>query len=201
MISIDSSNGKAAVFTSIDIFGLAQSRNFEEKWNNGLEIHPNTSPEMLLKASQLIKVIENTLPFHLLEHIVNPTNRDTWGTLIKSVKTSGIDIASTDVKTVLDIVDFALRMCCSGSLKYDKSNNTIIIQSKNDNNNNKRILPWIIFLTSYFKHMGNESRIMQNSKEIVSVDGDAVNEIIHIKLSKPIINHYSQFSKVVKTSP
>ena len=49
--------------------------------------------------------------------------------------------------------------------------------------------------------MGNESRIMQNSKEIVSVDGDAVNEIIHIKLSKPIINHYSQFSKVVKTSP
>ena len=206
MISIDSSNGKAAVFTSIDIFGLGQLRNFEEKWNNGLEIHPNDmSPEMLLKASRLIKVIENTLPLHLLEHIVNPTNRDTWGTLIKSVKTSGIDMASTDLKTVLEIVDFALRMGYSGSLKYDKSNNTIIIRSKNDNNNNKRILPWIIFLTSYFKHMGNESRIMQNSKEIVSVDddddADAVNEIIHIKLLKPIFNHYSQFSKVAKTSP
>src|SRR5205085_12585046 len=122
--------------------------------------------------------------------------------LIKSVKTYGIEMASKDHKTVIEIIEFTLRMEYSSSLKYDKSNNTIIIRSKNDNNNNKRILPWIIFLTSYFKHMGNESRIMQNSIEIVSVDAaHTANKIIHIKLSKPIFNQYWQFSKVVKTSP
>ena len=66
----------------------------------------------------------------------------------------------------------------SGSLKHDKSNNILIIQSKLDN---KPILPWAVLLTLYFKYLGNESNIMQNSKQGSST------EIIHIKLSKPIL--------------
>ena len=38
MISIDSSNGKAAVFMSMDIFGLSQMRIFDEKWHSALDI-------------------------------------------------------------------------------------------------------------------------------------------------------------------
>jgi hypothetical protein len=32
MVSVDSSNGKAALFASLDAFGTLQARNFEEAW-------------------------------------------------------------------------------------------------------------------------------------------------------------------------
>jgi len=35
-----------------------------------------------------------------------------------------------EVDTILNIIDIALRMHCSGCLKHDKTNNIIIIQSK-----------------------------------------------------------------------
>jgi hypothetical protein len=178
MISIDSSNGKAAVFTSIDIFGLSQLRNFEEGWNNAIEInHPiNTDPDIIMKAIQLTKAIENGLSSHLFVHAINPGN-DSLGIFVKSMEKCGIKISDNHIHTVLNIIDFALRMQFSGSLKHDKSSNTIIIQSKPDS---KPVLPWAVLLTLYLKYMGNESKIMPSSKQ------GSCAEIIHIKLSKPI---------------
>jgi HTH-type transcriptional regulator, sugar sensing transcriptional regulator len=179
MILVDSSNGKAAVFTSIDIFGLSQLRNFEEEWDNAMGINrtTNNEPDIVLKAIQLTKTIENGLSSYLFAHTIYPTN-DSMGVFVKSMEKSGIKILDADVHKVLNIIDLALRMKYSGSLKHDKSNNILIIQSKLDN---KPILPWAVLLTLYFKYLGNESKIMQNSKQGSST------EIIHIKLSKPIL--------------
>ena len=179
MISIDSSNGKAAVFTSIDIFGLAQLRNFEEEWNNAMEINHsiNNEPDTILKAIQLTKAIENGLSSYLFAHTINPTE-DSIEIFVKSIEKSGIKISDHDINTVLNIIDTALKMKYSGSLKHDKSNNIIILQSKLES---KPILPWAVLLTLYFKYLGNESKIMQNSKQALNA------EIIHIKLSKPIV--------------
>jgi HTH-type transcriptional regulator, sugar sensing transcriptional regulator len=178
MISIDSSNGKAAVFTSIDIFGLSQLRNFEEGWNNAIEINNpvNTDPDIIVKAIQLTKAIENGLSSHLFVHAINPCN-DTIGIFVKSMEKCGIEISDNHIYTVLNIIDFALRMQFSGSLKHDKSSNTIIIQSKQDS---KPVLPWAVLLTLYLKYIGNDSKIMPSSKQ------GSCAEIIYIKLSKPI---------------
>lgn len=178
MISVDSSNGKAAVFTSMDIFGLSQLRNFEEQWNNAIEVKHivDTEPGIALQAIQLTKIVENGLLSCMFTYAINPcTNSSTL--LIKSMEKCGIRVSDTNVNKILNIIDSALRMTYSGSLKHDKSNNIISIQSKIDR---KPVFPWAILLTSYFNHIGNESRIMQNSEQ------DSNAEIIHIKLSKPI---------------
>ena len=178
MISIDGSNGKAAVFMSMDIFGLSQMRIFDEKWNSALDMSHSiiTKPEIMLKAAQLTKIIENGLYSYLFAYAINPSV-ESAGLLIKSMERLGIKISDTGVYTILNIIDIALRMHYSGCLKHDKSNNIIVIQSKIEN---KHVLPLAVLLASYFKYIGNESKIMQNFKQ-------ASAEIIHIKLSKPII--------------
>jgi hypothetical protein len=178
MISIDSSNGKAALFTSIDIFGLSQLRNFEEGWNNAIEINNpvNTDPDIIANAIQLTKAIEDGLSSHLFVHFINPGN-DSPGIFVKSMEKCGIKISDNHVHKVLNIIDLALRMQFSGSLKHDKSSNTIIIQSKPES---KPVLPWAVLLTLYLKYIGNESKIIQSSKQ------GSCAQIIHIKLSKPI---------------
>lgn len=178
MISVDSSNGKAAVFTSMDIFGLSQLRNFEEQWSNAMEVKHivNTEPGIALQAIQLTKIVENGLLSCMFTYAINPCT-DSSALLIKSMEKCGIRVSDTNVNKILNIIDSALRMTYSGSLKHDKSNNIISIQSKIDR---KPVFPWAILLTSYFDHIGNESRIMQNSER------DSNAEIIHIKLSKPI---------------
>ncbi len=178
MISIDGSNGKAAIFMSMDIFGLSQMKIFDEKWNSALDISHSitTKPEIMLKAAQLTKTIEDGLYSYLFAYAINPSV-ESAGPLIKSMERLGIKISDTDVHTILNIIDIALRMHYSGYLKHDKSNNIIVIQSRIEN---KHVLPLAVLLTSYFKYIGNESKIMQNFKQ-------ASAEIIHIKLSKPII--------------
>ena len=64
MISIDSSNGKAAVFTSMDIFGSLHIRNFEEEWNKAIEVKQHliyTDPSIASKAVELTNIVENRL--------------------------------------------------------------------------------------------------------------------------------------------
>ena len=55
MISIDSSNGKAAVFMSMDIFGLSQMRIFDEKWHSALDI-----THSIIKGRHCVKAIQLT---------------------------------------------------------------------------------------------------------------------------------------------
>ncbi|MGC2428433.1 MAG: helix-turn-helix domain-containing protein [Nitrososphaeraceae archaeon] len=178
MISVDSSNGKAAVFTSMDIFGLSQLRNFEEQWSNAMEVKHiiDTEPGIALQAMQLTKIIENGFLSCMFTYAINPYI-DSSAILINSMEKCGIKVSDTTVNKILNIIDSALRMTYFGGLKYDKSNNIISIQSKIDN---KPVLPWAFLLTSYFNHIGNESKIMQNSKQSPN------SEIVHIKLSKPI---------------
>lgn len=178
MISVDSSNGKAAVFTSMDIFGLSQLRNFEEQWSNAIEVKHiiDTEPGIALQAMQLTKIIENGFLSCMFTYAINPYI-DSSAILINSMEKCGIKVSDTTVNKILNIIDSALRMTYSGGLKYDKSNNIISIQSKIDN---KPVLPWAFLLTSYFNHIGNESKIMQNSKQSPN------SEIVHIKISKPI---------------
>ena len=149
MISIDGSNGKAAVFMSMDIFGLSQMRIFDEKWNSALDMSHSiiTKPEIMLKAAQLTKIIENGLYSYLFAYAINPSV-ESAGLLIKSMERLGIKISDTGVNTILNIIDIALRMHHSGCLKHDKSNNIIVIQSKIEN---KHVLPLAVLLASYFK--------------------------------------------------
>jgi hypothetical protein len=178
MISIDSSNGKAAVFSSIDVFGLSYIRNFENEWNNAMQVNHliDTDPSIAAMAIQLAKLIEKASSMCILDYTINP-EADLGNHIIRSMENSGLKIFEININELFNIIDSALKIGYSGNLKHDKTNNVISIHSKTDS---KSVLPWALLLTSYFKHIGYESKIMQNSKQITSI------ETIHLKLSKPI---------------
>ena len=143
MISIDGTNGKAAVFMSMDIFGFSQMRTFDEKWDSALDISHSiiTKPDIMLKAAQLTKAIENGLYSYRFAYAINPSV-ESAELLIKSMERLGIKISDTEVHTIPNIIGFGLRMHYSGCLKHDKNNNIIVIQSKIEN---KHVLPLAVF--------------------------------------------------------
>jgi HTH-type transcriptional regulator, sugar sensing transcriptional regulator len=178
MISIDSNNGKAAVFASIDVFGLSYIKNFENEWNSAMQVNHliDTDPIIASKAIQLAQLIENELSMCILDHVINP-QADLGAHFIRSIEKSGLKIFEINISELFNIIDSALKIGYSGNLKHDKTNNVISIQSRTDT---KTVLPWALLLSSFFKRIGYESKIMQNSKQITSP------ETIHLKLSKPI---------------
>nr|MDQ4050004.1 TrmB family transcriptional regulator [Thermoproteota archaeon] len=69
IISIDSSNGKAAFFASTDAFAILQAKYFEEMWNTASEMKYllDMRPEVATKALELIRIVENGLSTKMLE--------------------------------------------------------------------------------------------------------------------------------------
>ena len=112
MISIDSNNGKAAVFSSMDIFGSLNINNFQQEWTNAMEVKylTNTNPNVTFKAIKLTKIIENAfLSTTLLESALNP-NSEYAAVLMEEIEKSGIKISKANVDEILTVIDSALRI-------------------------------------------------------------------------------------------
>jgi len=71
IINIDGGNGKAALFTSIDILGFSYMKIFEEEWKKAIEIKNLNKTESLhqLKAVQIIKFIEDLSCFSTSQYL------------------------------------------------------------------------------------------------------------------------------------
>ena len=180
MVSVDSSNGKAALFASTDSFGALQSKNFEELWSRASDVK-NTllgaEPTVAVKAIELAKIVDNGLAARMLEYAINSAAADMPAELVDVIEQKyGFKISGLSTAEVMSLVDLALKISCVGGLKHDRTNNIVSLQSKADN---KHILPWALMLASFFKRTGNEPRIMQQG-------GRAGIQIVHLRLAKPI---------------
>lgn len=175
MVSVDSSNGKGALFSSTDSFGALQPKNFEETWGRAREINYllDTEPTAAAKAAELARIVENGLSLRMLEYAVGGT--DMPAELVQDIdKEYGLKISEMTVVEMMDLVDSALKISCLGGLKHDRSNNILSLQSKVDG---KHVLPWALVLGSYFRRAGNEPRIMQQGKSA---------QLVHLRLSRPV---------------
>jgi len=179
VISIDSSNGKAAFFASADAFAMLQTKNFEEAWSNASEMKYllDLQPDVATKAVDLIRVVENGLAAKMLE--LATSRLDMSSELVEVIdERYGLKISGMSANEMMELVDSALKISCLGGLKHDRNNNIVSLQSKVDT---KHILPWALVLASYFKLTGNEARIMQQQQK----PGKNV-QLMHLWLSKPI---------------
>jgi sugar-specific transcriptional regulator TrmB len=175
MVSVDSSNGKAALFSSTDSFGALQSKNFEEAWNRAGEVKYllDTEPAVAAKAAELARIVENGLSLRMLEYAVS--GADMPAELVQDIDEKyGLKLSDMSAAEVMDLFDSALKISCLGSLKHDRSNNIVSLQSKVDS---KHILPWALVLGSYFRRAGNEPRIMQQGKSA---------QLVHLRLANPV---------------
>src|ERR687895_1056491 len=181
VVSIDSSNGKAAFFASADAFAMLQAKNFEEAWSSASEMKYllGMQPEVAAKALELIRIVENGLAAKMLEYAIS--RLDMSAELIDVIdERYGLNISGMSPSEMMDLVDTALKISCLGGLKHDRNNNMVSLQSKLDG---KHVLPWALVLASYFKSTGNEPRIMQQQQ---SQQGKSM-QLMHLRLSKPVV--------------
>jgi sugar-specific transcriptional regulator TrmB len=180
LVSIDSSNGKAAFFASTDSFAMLQAKNFEEAWSSASEMKYllDMRPEAAAKAIELIRIVENGLAAKMLEYAIS--RLDMSAELIDVIdERYGLNISGMSPSEMMDLVDSALKISCLGGLKHDRNNNMVSLQSKLDS---KQVLPWALVLASYFKSTGNEPRIMQQQPQ----QGKSM-QLMHLRLSKPVV--------------
>jgi sugar-specific transcriptional regulator TrmB len=180
LVSIDSSNGKAAFFASTDSFAMLQAKNFEEAWSSASEMKYllDMQPEAAAKAIELIRIVENGLAAKMLECAIG--RLDMSAELIEVIdERYGLNISGMSPNEMMDLVDSALKISCLGGLKHDRNNNMVSLQSKLDS---KQVLPWALVLASYFKSTGNEPRIMQQQPQ----QGKSM-QLMHLRLSKPVV--------------
>ena len=180
LVSIDSSNGKAAFFASTDSFAMLQAKNFEEAWSRASEMKYllEMQPEAAAKAVELIRIVENGLAAKMLEYAIS--RLDMPAELVQVIDEKyGLNISGMSPSEMMDLIDSALKISCLGGLKHDRNNNMVSLQSKSDS---KQVLPWALVLASYFKSTGNEPRIVQQQQQ----QGKTI-QLMHLWLSKPIV--------------
>ncbi|HJU95473.1 MAG TPA: helix-turn-helix domain-containing protein [Nitrososphaera sp.] len=181
LVSIDSSNGKAAFFASTDSFAMLQAKNFEEAWSRASEMKYllEMQPEAAAKAVELIRIVENGLAAKMLEYAIS--RLDMPAELVQVIDEKyGLNISGMSPSEMMDLIDSALKISCLGGLKHDRNNNMVSLQSKSDS---KQVLPWALVLASYFKSTGNEPRIVQQQQQ---QQGKTI-QLMHLWLSKPIV--------------
>ena len=185
MVSIDSSNGKAAFFASTDSFAMLQAKNFEEVWSSASDMKYllDMQPEVAGKAVELIRIVENGLAAKMLEYAISRLEMP--AELVEVIdERCGLKISGMSASEMMDLVDSALKISCLGGLKHDRNNNIVSLQSKLDN---KQILPWALVLASYFKFTGNEPRIMQQQQQQQQQEQGKSVQLMHLWLSKPLV--------------
>lgn len=183
LVSIDSSNGKAALFSSLDAFGSLHSRNFEDAWARAAELKHvldgATQPAVATKAVELARAVENGLSSHMLEYAMN--DEDPSSDLLEIMdRKYGVRLAGMGSGEVLDLLDSALKISCMGSVRHDRGNNIVSLQSRAEG---KHVLPWAVVLASYFRKTGNEPRIMMSHQQH---GGKASPQLVHVRLARPI---------------
>jgi hypothetical protein len=175
MVSVDSSNGRAALFSSTDSFGALQSKGFEEAWSRAAEVKYllDTEPAVVAKAAELARIVENGLSLRMLEYAVG--GADMPVELVQDIDEKyGLKLSDMSASEVMDLVDSALKISCLGGLKHDRSNNILSLQSKVES---KHVLPWALVLGSYFRRSGNEPRLIQQGKSP---------RLVHLRLARPV---------------
>ncbi|MEO9294992.1 MAG: helix-turn-helix domain-containing protein [Nitrososphaera sp.] len=179
MFSIDSSNGKAALFASPDAYGTLQIRGFEELWGKATELKHVLDGQpvaMAARAIELARAVENGLSAHMLECAINNEDPSSSELLEVMEKKYGLSFAGIGAAEMLELVDSALKISCLGGARHDRGNNIVSLQSKAEG---KHVLPWAVVLASYFRRSGNEPRIMmQRSKQSP--------QLVHVRLARPI---------------
>ena len=178
IVSIDSSNGRAALFSSQDAFSTFQSKSFENEWERATDLKHivESDPSLAATAIRLTRALENGLSARMLEYAVSTSNAEIPAELVDLIDEKyGLKLAGMTAPEMLDLVDSALRISCLGGLRHDRSNNIVSLQSKLES---KHALPWALVLASYFRRTGNNVRLMQQGGKNL--------QLVQLRLAKPL---------------
>jgi len=174
VLMINDENGKGANFSSTEILGNNQSKLFANIWKNA--IRTECLADMTKTESQeiykLIKTINDNALNHVLGLVIVSKKLDIE--MIKLLEKNGINLKTKSLEEIVEMMDAAMQIMCSGHVNFDENSKNITIESKL---NSGHSLPWISILDGYLQKKGYKTRmIFQNN----STRGEKT----HIKISK-----------------
>jgi sugar-specific transcriptional regulator TrmB len=163
LLMIDNENGKGALFSSTEVLGNNQSSMFMNTWKNALktesiaDMTKNDAQEII----RMIHLIQHDGLGHILNSTFNSKNNDT--DLIKMLEKNGINLKSKNLDDVIELMNSALQITCSGHVNFDANTKNITIESKI---NSGHSLPWVSVIDGYLHKQGYKTKmILQNHSQ------------------------------------
>lgn len=150
-------DGKGAVFSSTDILGSSQSKVFSHMWKNALKTNclNDLGSNEVKDVYRIIELVnENGLGF-ILNSMRDLKNIDI--NMLELLEKHGVDLKSRSLEDVIDIINSALEITCSGHAVCDAKKKNITIESKM---NGGHSLPWTSILNSYLRNCGYDTKLI-----------------------------------------
>jgi len=120
----------------------------------------------------IIRIVNENGLNHILNRVIVSKKLDTE--MIKLLENNGINLSSKSLDDVIEMMDAAMQIMCSGHVNFDANTKNITVESKL---NSGHSLPWVSILDGYLQKKGYKTRmVFQNNSNR--------GEKTHIKISK-----------------
>jgi len=174
ILIVSEENGKGINFSSTEILGGNQGKLFSNIWRDAIKTESlaDMTKTEAVETYKIIKIInENGLSYILSSALVS---KKLDIDMIKLLEKNGINLKSKSMDDVIEIMDAAMQITCSGHVNFDSNSKNITVESKL---NSGHSLPWVSILAEYLQKKGYKTRmVFQNNSN--------KGEKTHIKLSK-----------------
>ena len=163
LLIIDSENGKGALFSSTEVLGNNQSSIFMHVWKHALKTESisDMTKNDAQEVYRVINLIENNGLGHILSSALISKNYEI--DLLMLLEKNGINIKSKSLEDIIELIDSALQITCSGQAIFNPNSKNITIESKI---NSGHSLPWASILDGYLHKHGYKTRmVLQNNPQ------------------------------------
>ncbi len=174
ILIVSEENGKGINFSSTEILGSNQGKLFSNIWRGAIktECLADMSKSEAQEIYKIIRIVNESGLNHILNRVIVSKKLDTE--MIKLLENNGINLSSKSLDDVIEMMDAAMQIMCSGHVNFEANTKNITVESKL---NSGHSLPWVSILDGYLQKKGYKTRmVFQNNS--------SKGEKTHIKISK-----------------
>lgn len=174
LLIVSEENGKGVNFSSTEILGNTQGKLFSNIWKSAIKTE--CLADMTKSEAQEICKLIRTVNENGLNHILNSVivSKKIEPDMINLLEKNGINLKSKSLDDVIEMLDAAMQIMCSGHVNFDANTKNLTVESKL---NSGHSLPWVSILEGYLQKKGYKTRmVFQNNSN--------KGEKTHIKISK-----------------
>jgi sugar-specific transcriptional regulator TrmB len=174
ILIVSEQNGKGINFSSTEILGSNQGKLFSNIWRGAIktECLADMSKSEAQEIYKIIRIVSESGLNHILNRVIVSKKLDTE--MIKLLENNGVNLSSKSLDDVIEMMDAAMQIMCSGHVNFEANTKNITVESKL---NSGHSLPWVSILDGYLQKKGYKTRmVFQNNS--------SKGEKTHIKISK-----------------
>ena len=174
LLIVSEENGKGVNFSSTEILGSSQGKLFLNIWKSAIKTESlaDMTKSEAQETYKLIRIINENGLSHILNSAIVSKKLET--DMIKLLEKNGINLKTKSLDDVIEMLDAAMQIMCSGHVNFDANTKNITVESKL---NSGHSLPWVSILDGYLQKKGYKTRmVFQNNSN--------KGEKTHIKISK-----------------